>query len=71
MEIIKTVQDFPDLPSRRPRDEQEAAVCLSLFWISYNFAVTAGWKDRPAGFPTSEAPISLAALGFVSSVSLW
>jgi hypothetical protein len=37
MEIIKTVQDFPDLPSRRPRDEQEAAVCLSLFWISYNF----------------------------------
>jgi len=28
-----------------PRDEQEAAVCLSLFWISYNFALTARRRD--------------------------
>ena len=28
-----------------PRDEQEAAVCLSLFWISYNFAMTARRRD--------------------------
>jgi hypothetical protein len=35
------------------------------------FRVTAGWKDRPAGFPISEAPISLPSLGFVCSVSLW
>ena len=28
-----------------PRDEQEAAVFLSLFWISYNFALTARRRD--------------------------
>ena len=40
-----------------PRDEQEAAVCLSLFWISYNFALTAGRRNF-AGRSTSRTSVN-------------
>jgi hypothetical protein len=44
-----------------PRDEQEATVCLSLFWIAYNFALTARKRDF------GEWSVSVAGLRYCSA----